>query len=123
MGRTSTTCCGAREVHRDRIRAIAELGVRTFSFTFANRGLAPPGVKPHVRLTGPSGAVWEWNRADDSNRITGRAVEFCQVVTQGRNVLDTKLEVVGNAASQWMSIAQCFAGAPSDPPRPGERVW
>jgi uncharacterized protein (TIGR03084 family) len=110
-------------VHRDRIRAIAELGVRTFSFTFANRGLAPPGVKPHVRLTGPSGAVWEWNRADDSNRITGRAVEFCQVVTQGRNILDTKLEVVGNAASQWMSIAQCFAGAPSDPPRPGERVW
>ena len=74
-------------------------------------------------LTGPSGAVWEWNRADDSNRITGSAVEFCQVVTQGRNILDTKLEVVGNAASQWMSIAQCFAGAPSDPPRPGERVW
>ena len=108
---------------QDRIRAIADLGVRTFGFTFANRGLQPPGIKPHVRLAAPSGAIWEWNSPDDHNRITGSAVEFCQVVTQGRNILDTRLEVVGDAAQRWMAIAQCFAQAPVDPPRPGERAW
>jgi len=110
-------------LHKDRIRAVADLGVRTFGFTFANRGLQPPTIKPHVRLDAPSGAVWQWNPPDKDNRIEGSAVDFCQVVTQGRNILDTRLEVVGEAAKQWMEIAQCFAGAPVDPPRKGERAW
>ena len=109
--------------HKDRIRAIAELGVRTFGFTFANRKLQQPAIKPHVHLVAPSGAIWEWNTPDEGNRIEGSAVEFCQVVTQGRNILDTRLEVVGEAAKQWMAIAQCFAGAPADPPKRGERAW
>ena len=37
------------------------------------------------------------------------------------DVADTKLEVVGPVATQWMSIAQCFAGGPVDPPAPGTR--
>jgi uncharacterized protein (TIGR03084 family) len=109
--------------HHDRIRAIADLGVRTFGFTFKNRGLEPPGIKPHVSLTAPSGATWEWNPPDAQNQVSGSAVEFCQVVTQGRNILDTELKVMGDAATQWMAIAQCFAGAPVDPPRKGERAW
>ncbi len=44
-----------------------------------------------------------------------------QVVTQTRNVADTRLEVTGPVATQWMSIAQCFAGMPVDPPEPGTR--
>ena len=44
------------------------------------------------------------------------------MVTQGRNVADTKLEVVGPVADRWMSVAQCFAGGPVDPPAPGERT-
>ena len=109
--------------HHDRIRAIAELGVRTYGFTFANRGQKPPEAKPYVRLVAPSGATWEWNPPDDRNRISGNAVDFCHVVTQGRNILDTALDVVGEPAAQWMHIAQCFAGAPVDPPRKGERAW
>jgi uncharacterized protein (TIGR03084 family) len=110
-------------VHKDRIRAVADLGVRTFGFSFANRGLTPPLIKPHVRLDAPSGAIWQWNPPDQNDRIEGSAVDFCQVVTQGRNILDTRLEVAGEAAQQWMEIAQCFAGAPVDPPRKGERAW
>jgi hypothetical protein len=53
--------------------------------------------------------------------VRGDALEFCQVVTQTRNVADTALEVVGDVATRWMSIAQCFAGGPVDPPKPGER--
>jgi len=110
-------------VHSDCIRPIAELGVRTFGWTFANRGLEPPVVKPHLRLAAPSGAVWEWNDPASPERIEGSAVEFCQVVTQGRNIADTTLLVSGEAATRWMSIAQCFAGAPKDPPARGERAW
>jgi uncharacterized protein (TIGR03084 family) len=80
-------------------------------------------VPPYVRLIAPSSAVWEWNDPAADSRVTGDALDFCQVVTQVRNVADTKLEVVGAAATRWMAIAQCFAGGPADPPKPGERAW
>jgi len=107
----------------NRIRHIAVLGVNTFAWTFVNRGLEPPGPPPFVELTAPEGELWTWNDADDHNRIAGAALEFCQVVTQGRNIGDTSLEVIGDTANRWMAIAQCFAGPPEDPPAPGQRAW
>ncbi len=104
----------------DRLRNIAEIGVRTYGWTFANRGTAPPGPAPYVRLTAPSGAVWEWNDVS-GNSVEGSALAFCQVVTQVRNVADTDLRVTGEPAREWMRLAQCFAGPPEDPPRPGTR--
>jgi uncharacterized protein (TIGR03084 family) len=109
--------------HTDRIRNIAVLGVKTFAWTFVNRGLEVPGEPPYVRLVAPSGAIWEWNEPSEENRVAGDALEFCQVVTQGRNVADTALEVTGDTATRWMAIAQCFAGGPADPPKPRERAW
>jgi hypothetical protein len=53
--------------------------------------------------------------------LEGRATEFCQVVTQCRNIADTSLKVSGDVARQWMAVAQCFAGPPQDPPAPGVR--
>ena len=38
-----------------------------------------------------------------------------------RNLADTQLQVTGEPAQRWMSIAQCFAGAAADPPPPGSR--
>jgi uncharacterized protein (TIGR03084 family) len=105
----------------DRIKNIAVLGINTFGWTFTNRGLAVPDDRPYVRLTAPSGALWEWRAPNQDNLIEGNAVEFCQVVTQVRNVADTALRVVGPTATRWMSIAQCFAGPPEDPPAPGVR--
>ena len=113
---------GIKRVYTDRIRNVAEIGVRTFGWTFVNRGIEVPGDVPYVKLAAPSGEVWEWNEPSDANRIEGDAAEFCHVVTQGRNIADTQLRVVGDAASRWMSIAQCFAGPPEDPPPPGHRV-
>ena len=69
----------------------------------------------------PSGATWEWNEPGETECIRGDAVDFCYVVTQGRNIADTALEVTGPIATQWMAIAQCFAGGPADPPKPGTR--
>ncbi len=112
---------GVERVERDRIQNIALLGVKTFGWTFANRGERVPEERPYVRLAAPSGALWEWNEPRDDERVEGRASEFCQVVTQVRNVADTELRVVGEAARRWMSIAQCFAGPAADPPPPGTR--
>ena len=43
------------------------------------------------------------------------------MVTQVRNIKDTNLKVEGKVAEKWMSIAQCFAGPPEDPPIKGSR--
>ncbi|MBW2295365.1 MAG: hypothetical protein JRG94_24105 [Deltaproteobacteria bacterium] len=96
--------------------------MKTFGWTFVNRKMEIPGPPPYIKLTSPSGETWEWNEASDKERICGEASEFCQVVTQGRNIAETNLEVVGEIATLWMSIAQCFAGGPVDPPKPGERL-
>ena len=85
------------------------------------RGLKAPEVVPCLRLVAPSGEIWTWNADEAANRITGNAIDFAQVVTQVRNVADTSLEVVGPIATEWMGMAQCFAGAPETPPAPGAR--
>ncbi len=112
---------GLERVNGDRIKNICVLGVNTFGWTFANRDLPEPPEAPPVRRHAPSGALWEWKSPSDSNRIEGAAEEFCQVVTQVRNIADTDLQVSGPTAIRWMEIAQCFAGAPEDPPAAGAR--
>jgi uncharacterized protein (TIGR03084 family) len=106
----------------ERLRNVAEIGVRTYGWTFANRQLPVPGAAPYVRLTAPSGAIWTWNDPTPDNAVTGDALAFCQVVAQTRNVADTDLLVTGEPATIWMSLAQCFAGPPVDPPAPGTRL-
>lgn len=112
---------GAVRDNKDTIRSIAVLGTNTFGWTYATRGETPPGPMPFVKLTAPSGDVWEFGAASDDERIEGAAVDFCQVVTQVRNIADTHLTVTGAVATDWMSKAQCFAGAPETPPAPGTR--
>ncbi|MDJ0787774.1 MAG: TIGR03084 family metal-binding protein [Myxococcota bacterium] len=112
---------GAQRSHTDRIKNVATIGVKTFGWTFVNRGLEVPGPMPYVRLVAPSGEIWEWGEPDEAECVRGDALDFCQVVTQGRNVADTALEVTGPVATRWMSIAQCFAGGAVDPPPPGTR--
>ena len=112
---------GERRTPTDRLRNIAEIGVRTYGWTFANRGQDVPGPAPHVRLAAPSGGVWTWNDPTPDNIVSGDAEAFCQVVTQTRNIADTTLHVAGEPARLWMSLAQCFAGPPENPPPPGTR--
>jgi len=112
---------GVERTLSDGIRHIAQIGINTFGWTFRNRQLAVPEAMPSVRLIAPSGARWEWNSDASNDVIEGAASEFCQVVTQTRHVADTALAVSGAVASQWMSMAQCFAGSPTDPPAPGTR--
>ena len=112
---------GATRQPTNRLRNIAEIGARTYGWTFANRGMPAPGPAPYVRLTGPDGHFWEWNAPSPGNAVEGSAQDFCQVVTQVRNIADTTLKLTGEPACMWMRWAQCFAGPPEDPPRPGMR--
>lgn len=108
-----------RRVPTARLRHIAHLGVRTRSFSYLVRGLEPPSSSVRVALTGPSGELWQWEDPGDGlDRVQGPALDFCLVVTQRRNIVDTALLVEGESAHQWMSIAQAFAG----PPGPGRPV-
>lgn len=113
---------GKARAYTDAIKNIAVIGVKTFGWTFVNRKQEVPGPPPFVQLAAPSGETWEWNDPNSDDRVRGSAAEFCHVVTQGRNVQDTSLEVTGPVATAWMAIAQCFAGGPVDPPAPGART-
>ena len=114
---------GKPRVHTARIKNIVVIGVKTYNWTFANRGVEVPGPAPYIRLTAPDNkTVWTFNEPSEDNKIDGAAVEFCHVVTQGRNIEDVNLSVTGGPATRWMEIAQCFAGPPEDPPAPGSRL-
>jgi len=101
----------------NRLRNICDLGVRTYGWTFDNRGMNRPGLAPAVVLAAPAEGEWRWNEGA-SESVTGAAEDFALVVTQRRAVQDTALVCNGAAASAWMSIAQCFAGPPAEGPRP-----
>lgn len=105
----------------DRIRNIVVLGVNTFGWSHKVQGLDMPDLVPRLRLTAPSGAVWEFGDPASPDLIEGPAVAFAQVVTQTRNIADTALKVSGPVATGWMETAQCFAGGREAPPEPGTR--
>lgn len=96
----------------DRMRHVAHIGVAARGFSFANRGLDAPSEPIYVELTGPDAQAWTWGPADAANSVRGPAEHFCLVVTQRRHLADTDLRVAGQAAEEWMAIAQAFAGEP-----------
>ncbi len=99
-----------------RLRHVAHIGVRTFSFAFALHGREVPQTPVRVELSAPDGTTWSWGDEEAAvDTVRGPALDFCLVVTQRRHLLDTTLQVSGDAAAEWMSLAQAFAG----PPGPG----
>jgi uncharacterized protein (TIGR03084 family) len=101
----------------DRLRHVAHIGVGARAFSYIVNGKPPPTAPVRVTLTAPSGDVWTWGPAHATDRISGPALDFCLLVTQRRHRDDLALTVEGPAATEWMTIAQAFAG----PPGPGRR--
>jgi uncharacterized protein (TIGR03084 family) len=104
----------------ERLRHVAHLGVLARPFSYATRGQTAPNDPVYVALQSPSGASWIWGDATAVNRVTGPALDFCFVVTQRRHVADTSLQVVGPVATEWMHLAQAFAGPPGEGRQPGQ---
>ena len=92
MDRRSTICLAKCDTTTDRIKNIAVIGINTFGWTFTNRGLTVPADMPYVRLTAPSGEMWEWNQLTQENRIEGKrggvlssrhsSAEHCRYLTE-----------------------------------------
>jgi uncharacterized protein (TIGR03084 family) len=101
----------------DRVRHVVHLGVRTRGFSFATNGLPAPVSDIHVALTAPSGELWEFGPAGAEQQVIGAAWDFALLVTERRHRADLSLTATGPDASQWLEIAQAFAG-PSGGGRP-----
>jgi len=80
---------GVERKNSARLKNIAHIGVTTYSWSFKVNNLEPLLPKPFIQLKAPGGDIWEWNEPQDDNSVKGSATEFCQVVTQCRNIADT----------------------------------
>ena len=104
---------GLATVATSRIRHIADLGVRTRPFSYLVRGLPMPVGDVRVELDAPDGSIWSWG-VSKTDVVRGPALDFCRVVTQRGSSADTRLDVRGDAAREWLTIAQAFAGPPTE---------
>ncbi len=97
----------------DRLRHVAHIGVGARAFSYAVHGKIPPETPVRVDLTPPSGLgpCWTWGPEEATDRVTGPALDFCLLVTQRRHRDELALAIDGPAATEWMAIAQAFAGA------------
>ncbi|MFN0096200.1 MAG: TIGR03084 family metal-binding protein [Dehalococcoidia bacterium] len=111
---------GVEREPSDRLRHIAHLGVRTRGFSYVTRGLEPNQTPVKVELVLPSGEPLVFGDTLATQSIRGRAIDFCQVVTQRRHYADTRLEIDGPDAEEWMRFAQAFAGPPGEGRKPGQ---
>jgi len=59
---------GVRRAPTDRLRHIADLGVRTRDHSFTTHRLAVPNAPFRVQLTPPSRQRWEWGPKDAAER-------------------------------------------------------
>jgi len=104
----------------ERLKHIAHIGVGARAFSFAAHGRSAPDAPVRVELAAPTGETWAWGPAGADDRVSGPALDFCLVVTQRRHLDDTALRIEGPSATEWMSIAQAFAGPPGPGRRPGQ---
>ena len=121
-GQDVADALGVERRPSNRLRWIADLGVRTRSWAYVSRELTAPPEPPSIELRAPDGSTWRWGPADGTDRIDGTAEAFCLVVTQRRHLDDVDLHVEGATAREWMAIAQAFAGPPTDGPAAAARL-
>jgi uncharacterized protein (TIGR03084 family) len=110
---------GAERAPTSRLRHVAHIGIGARAYSLAVNGLDPPAQPVRVELTAPDGSPWTWGPDDAADRVSGPALDFCLLVTQRRHRDDVALAVAGPAATEWMAIAQAFAGAAGPGRAPG----
>ncbi|MDO3650447.1 TIGR03084 family metal-binding protein [Nocardia mangyaensis] len=117
-GQDVADALGATRTPTARLRTVAHISVRARNYAYLVNGESGPTDEFRVELTAPDGTLWTWGPEDAPQRITGSALDFCQVATQRRHRADTALATEGPDADHWLTIAQAFAG----PPGPGRQA-
>lgn len=118
-GQDVADALGVQRTPTARLRHVAHIGVRARPFSYAINQRPMPDVPVYVALQAPDGSTWEFGEPA-ADAVRGTALDFCLVVTQRRHVADTGLVVHGDAAADWISIAQAFAGDPGGGRHPGQ---
>jgi uncharacterized protein (TIGR03084 family) len=111
-GQDVADCIGLARTPTDRLRHVAHVGYMARGFSYAVRSREMPDEPVLVALTAPDGSSWEWGPRQAESTVSGPAVDFCLVVTRRRRISESGLLVRGDAAGEWLSIAQAFAGPP-----------
>jgi enediyne biosynthesis protein E11 len=111
---------GVQPVRTDGLKHLVGFAVVTWDFGYQARGLPTPDTQFRFEITGPSGAVWEFGPEDATERITGPATDFCQLVTRRRHHADLDLVATGAEATRWLEIAQAYRGPAGDGRKPGQ---
>ncbi len=111
---------GVRHPATAAVRQVTHIGVLALPNSFIANGRPVPTDPVRLELVAPDGAEWSWGPDGAGNRVTGLAEEFCLVVTQRRHPSDTGLVTDGRVATEWISIAQAFAGPPGGGREPGQ---
>ena len=111
-GLDAIDAAGGTHKDSDRLKHIAQIGIMTRDYAYRAHQLEPNPEPMRVELEAPSGSLWTWGPEDARIRITGYAGDFCRVVTQRISYLDTDLKTEGEAAVEFLQVAQAFAGPP-----------
>jgi uncharacterized protein (TIGR03084 family) len=101
---------GVEREPTDRLRHVAHIGIGARAYSYVVNGREVPAVPIRVEIDAPSGARWTWGPEGADDRVSGPALDFCLAVTQRRHRADTALVITGPVATEWMTIAQAFAG-------------
>lgn len=101
------------------LRHVSHIAVLARPYSYTTNGRTPPSRPVFVELRGPDGETWTWGE-DAPDSVRGDAYDFCLVATRRRHVDDTDLEIDGELAREWMSIAQTYAGPPGSGRRRGQ---
>lgn len=119
-GQDVADALGVRRRPTDRLRHVAQIGVRALPWSFTVHGRPVPTAPVRVDLLLPGGGRWTAGPEDAADVVRGDALDFCLVVTQRRHPADVRLTTSGPVAEEWMRIAQAFAGPPGAGRRPGQ---
>lgn len=119
-GQDVADALGAHREPTARLRHVAHIGVRARPFSYATNGREVPAGEVYVELHTPEGETLSWGPPDSVDRVTGPLLDFCLVVTQRRHHRDTALTITGPQATEWIDIAQAFAGPPGVGREPGQ---
>jgi uncharacterized protein (TIGR03084 family) len=114
-GQDVVDAVGATRPPSPRLRHIAFLGYRAIPNSFTARGRPVPDAPVRVEL----GDV-AFGPEDAADVVRGPLLDFCLVVTQRRHPADTALVAEGPVATEWLGIAQAFAGPPGEGREPGQ---
>lgn len=106
---------GVPTVPTSRLRHICHIGYSARAYAFASHGVDDPGDAVRLRVRGPDGAEWIWGPEDAADQITGEAIEVALIFTQRRHHSRTSVQATGPVATQWLGIAQAFAGPGTTP--------